>query len=192
MLQTMSLISTSLPISLSDIIAIIALFLSALSTFIVLYRERFALSVECTKILINFDNQFSPPAFKLMILNRSTLPISIKKIEFCAKNHTFTFDPIPGIIYNDQQDATRHLIFVKKKTSGFPVIINGLSAFSAFFKNQKACSMSTKELRELSGRFILYTSRRKRYKTKPLKLSEIQLIICDLESRTIKYNSHPE
>ena len=42
MLQTMSLISTSLPISFSDIIAIIALFLSALSTFIVLYRERFA------------------------------------------------------------------------------------------------------------------------------------------------------
>ena len=87
--RILSFFSFSSEIALSDIISVIALFLSLISTFIVCYRECFSVSVECTKILINFDNQFSPPTFELMILNRSTLPISIKKQSFAPESSIF-------------------------------------------------------------------------------------------------------
>lgn len=190
--RVLSFFSFSSEIALSDIISVIALFLSLISTFIVCYRERFSVSVECTKILLNFDNQFSPPTFELMILNRSTLPISIKKIEFRTRKQHFPFNPTPSYIFNNHQDATRHLFFIREDTTGFPIVIDGLSALSAFFQWKKTSSLSVQELRTLSGRFYLYTSRKKIYKTRSISLNDIQIIICDLEREKIIYNSHPE
>ncbi len=139
-------------------------FLLSLITFVkdvITNRSRLSINLDRATILSCRTNH--PILFRMIVENKSRLPICISRMFLLCNGKKFEFEWIPERVFNATETKSKHTLDCNNRYStGFPSIAQGLGAIGGFFFVYTDNDYTADDLTKYPVKLILNTNRGKK------------------------------